>query len=403
MPSNKSNRPAVRCHPMSTRCTSSWQGGSSSLASGSSESSVLDSSPDDSPARASGMTNTSRKRRHSASESEDPEASRSIRRPMKKLRVSERHSATDIDSDHDSDMPTSPSEPEDELEDELDDLEDELGDDEAASESPLPTLHVRSDGFWPTIRNHYLNSLEDESIRIDIPCIICGDECVVAGQLHWGMRRPEGVGRELPVILCCGHIIGDECLEKWWQARQLEGEPPNCPICRMSLQCSDCSDCMPGWPLSQDIPVGETRTLQQGGHRVTRCNGCEAEDMFGDAMLLGDRDDGVTYADEPRLLQGWFDVMRDRAAAEVRAGMHGNVASGDVADLILYGTFWAMRQRLDDFEDEVRGCVRDTVALTEGDLNRCLPWNHAASLEQDENDFDDWWAAPLSSGTYNPY
>ncbi|KAK1580041.1 uncharacterized protein LY79DRAFT_705713 [Colletotrichum navitas] len=411
MPSNNTKRSAVRCHPMTTRSTAAWRGTSSASESGSSESSVPDSSPDNSPARRSDMPNPSRKRRRGASESEETEASSSvirpmkrlkvskgrasspvdsedaegslpIRRPMKKLSISERRSSTDIDSDDDAGE--TPSLPE---------LGDELDGGNAAPNTPLPTLHVRSDGFWPTIRNDYLRSLEDESIRVDIPCVICGDECVVDGQSRWELRRPEGMGREIPAILCCGHIIGDECLEKWRRTRRGQGEPPSCPICRMPLQCSDCGDAMPGWPLTRDIPVGGTRTLQQGGHRVTRCNGCEAEVRLGEVMRLSHHAEGGR-PDVPRLLQDWFDATRDRAAAEVRAGRCGHVASEDVTDLVLDGTFIAMRKRLDDFEEEVHGCVEETLDLIERDLDLRLPWNHPVPLEEEEEeeeDNDDWW------------
>ncbi|KAK2013575.1 hypothetical protein LZ32DRAFT_676033 [Colletotrichum eremochloae] len=437
MPSNRSNRSAVRvrCHPMTTRSLSSWREASSSSESGSSESRVPDSSPDNSPVLVSDMANPSRKRRRSPSDSEEPEASSSsrrpkkklkvsmtpasspvestdaegsltIRRPMKKLSISDKSSTTDVDSDDVADKPTSPSESEDEP---------NGGDD--AFESPLPTLHVRSDGFWPTIRDYYIRSLEDESIRVDIPCVICDEECMVDGQWLWALRRPEGLGKELPVILCCGHVVGDECLETWRVSRRREGLPPNCPICRMSLRCSDCNAHMPGWPLTRDIPIGETVTLQNGGHRVTRCNGCEAENRFGDMMRLGCQGAG-DLPEQSQLLRSWFDVARDRAAAEVRTGLHGNVPSRDVADLVLFGTFRAMRQALEDFEDEVEGHVQETLDQIEGDLDCSLPWNHTAHVDDEEDEdeeeeyydydddddydnIDDWPGAPV--GTHRPY
>ncbi|EFQ32825.1 hypothetical protein CGRA01v4_07750 [Colletotrichum graminicola] len=413
MPSNNTKRSAVRCHPMSTRSTAAWRETSSSSDSDSSENSVPDSSPNTSPARVSDMPNPSRKRRRGASGSEEPEASSSVtrpmkklkvsggrasspvdsedaegslpvRRPMKKLRISKRHSPpTDIDSDDDADETVSPSEPADEL---------DGGD--SAPNTPSPALHVRSDGFWPTIRNDYLRSLEDESIRVDIPCVICGDDCLVDGHLRWQLRRPEGVGREVPAILCCGHMIGDECLEKWRRTRREEGEPPSCPICRMPLQCSDCGVAMPGWPLTRDIPVGGTRTLQQGGHRVTRCNACEAEVILGDGMRLSYYAEGAR-PDESLLLKAWFDAVRNRVAAEVRAGRHGHVASVDVTDLVLSETFEAMMRRLDDFEEGVHGRVEETLDLMERDLDLRLPWNHPVPSEDEEeeegdNDYDLW-------------
>ncbi|KAK2040888.1 hypothetical protein LZ31DRAFT_578057 [Colletotrichum somersetense] len=383
MPSRKTNPSAVRCHPMSTRSTAGCREESSS-----SESSAPDSSPDNSPARVRNTSNPSRKRRRDASESEEPEDSSSITRPMKKLNISKGRPETDADSDDDAEMSTSPSQPEGET-----DGGDAVPVPPMLPVVPLPTLCLRSDGFWPTIRDNYLRSLEDESIRVDIPCVVCGDECIVDGQAHWARRRPEGVGRELPVILCCGHMIGDECLEEWRQTRRREGEEPNCPICRMSLECSDCGRTMPGWPLTQGIPMGDTRTLRQGGHRVARCNGCEAEDRFGEAMRLSYRDAGGRL-EEPRALQAWFDAARNRAAAEVREGRYGSVAARDVADLVLNATFLAMVERLNEFQEEVRGRVQETMQLIEQELDLRLPWNHAAEEEEEEDDDDDdndWW------------
>ncbi|KAK2057871.1 hypothetical protein LY76DRAFT_656164 [Colletotrichum caudatum] len=384
MPSRKTNPSAVRCHAMSTRSTAGWREESSSL-----ESSGSDSSPGNSPARVRDTSNPSRKRSRDASESEELEDSSPLIRPMKKLKISKRCSETDVDSDGDAEMSTSPSQSEDET-----DGGDAVPAPPVLPVVPLPTLHLSSDGFWPTIRDDYLRSLEDEGIRVDIPCVICGDECIVDGQAHWARWRPEGVGREVPVILCCGHMIGNECLEEWRQTRRRQGEEPNCPICRMSLECSDCGRTMPGWPLTQRIPVGRTRTLLQGGHRVARCNACEAEDRFGDAMRLSYRAAGGRL-DEPRALQAWFDAARNRAAAELREGRYGNVAARDVADLVLNATFLAMGQRLDEFQGEVRGRVQETLQLVEQELDIRLPWNHPAEEEEDDDeddeDDDDWW------------
>ncbi|KAK2033529.1 hypothetical protein LX32DRAFT_725106 [Colletotrichum zoysiae] len=383
MPSRKTNRSAVRCHPMSTRSTAGWREQSSS-----SGSSASDSSPDNSPARVRDTSNPSRKRRRDASESEEPEDSSSITRPMKKLNISKRRSETDADSDDGAEMSARPSQPEDET-----DGGDAVPVPPVLPVVPLPTLHLRSDGFWPTIRDNYLRSLEDESIRVDIPCVVCGDECIVDGQEHWARRRPEGAGRELPVILCCGHMIGDECLEEWRHTRRREGEEPNCPICRMSLECSNCGGTMPGWPLTQGIPMGDTRTLRQGGHRVARCNSCEAQDRFGEAMRLSYPDAGGRL-DEPRALQAWFDAARNRAAAEVREGRYGSVAARDIADRVLNATLLAMGERLTEFQEEVRGRVQETLQLIEQELDLRLPWNHAAEEEEEQeedDDDDDWW------------
>ncbi|KAK1990316.1 hypothetical protein LX36DRAFT_695307 [Colletotrichum falcatum] len=411
MPPKKNSRPAFRCHRMSTRSTPGWQGESSSP-----ESSVADSSPGSSSPRVPDMPNTSRKRRRSALESEDPEASSSngrptkklkvsnssdsesgdsddaegslpIRRPMRRLTISEKSSSADIDSDDDFDDRMSPFE-----------SGDETDGGHAGSASLVPNLHVRSDGFWPNIRDDYLRSLEDQITRIDIPCVICGDDCIIdteSGWL-WACKRPGGIGRELPVILCCGHMVGDECLERWSQARRDQGEAPSCPICRMSLQCTDCGATMPGWPLTRDVPVGETRTLGQGGHRVTRCNGCCAEGRLGEAVRRSRDAPGAPAVDERRLLQDWLDAARNRTAAEVRAGRHGPVASADVGDLIFSLAFEAMRRGLDAFEDDVQERVREAVESIEGSLDLRMPWNHAvvppveASEAEDSSD-DGWW------------
>ncbi|KZL86898.1 hypothetical protein CI238_09215 [Colletotrichum incanum] len=372
-PSNN-NRPTVRCHPMKTRATSRRE-----------DSSCSEGSPENSPVETPMPRNSSRNRKRSGREFEELEASSSNKRPGKKPKVEEQRAPTPIDLEDDTDKVSSPWE-----------SENGSGCTFPPVETPSPALHVRSDGFWPTIRDDYLKSLEDGSIRVDIPCVICGDECIVAGQTHWGLRRPEGTGTELPVILCYGHMIGDGCLEKWNEARQEEEEPLNCPICRRDFQCTDCGCSLTGWLLTLDIPVGETKTIQEGGHQVPRCNACEAHHVFGKAIRA---EDYVTeeYPGEPQPLLDWFHMLRSNAGAEARTGRHRHVAPGDIPELVLDNVFATMRLALEDFEYAVRSKVEDTLDGIERELDYVLPWNHPGSSEADEDDEDETSSLSIDS------
>ncbi|WQF76743.1 Putative Zinc finger, RING-type [Colletotrichum destructivum] len=397
MAPKKNTRPVASCHGMKTRAASRREMESSS--SGSSPS----SSPEPVPKR------VGRGSKRKMSESEESEDSTDDERPAKKTKVTKKPGPAAIgiseesedDSEEDSeDIPGdySESEPED---DSGDEEESESGEDKTlvpvgsaspvrpSRETPEPSLHVRSDGFWPAIRDDYMRALQDKSIKIDIPCIICGDDTIVVGQLHWDNypSHRNDDKKEVPVILWCGHIIGDECLARWKKIRSEAGEPHNCPVCRQSLECSTCEAPLVGWGLSPDCVVMNKATLHDNPDQTRECNWCRAEIFLGEDVRHG----GYHLAeprnrDTARRLWQWFNIVRNRTEREVRTGKHMNVDPALVPGLIMNEVFAEMKQALAALEVDVRDDLDQRLEEVEGMFNITAPWTHVDYSQWDEED-----------------
>ncbi|KAJ0161856.1 hypothetical protein CTA2_5479 [Colletotrichum tanaceti] len=397
MAPKKNNHQVASCHGMKTRAISRREKESSSSGSSSSGSSPS-SSPEPVPKK------VGRGSKRKMSESEESEYSSDDESPAKKTKVTRKPNPAAFDIDQDSeeeseedsesdseDGPTdySDSNPEDDSKDEHEREPEEnktlvpvrgnSGPDLPPRGSPVPTLHVRSDGFWPAIRDVFMRALEDKSIKVDIPCIICGDETIVWGQFHWDSHQPHRDVRktEVPAILWCGHIVGDECLARWKRARERAGEPHNCPVCRQSLECSTCAAPLVGWGLSPDCLVMTKETLHENPDQTRECNWCRAEVVLGeDVRHRGRHLARPRNPDTVRRLRQWFSIVRNRAEVEVRTGKHKNVDPALVPELILKEVFAEMKKELADLEVDVREDVDQTMLEIETLLNIMTPWTH---------------------------
>ncbi|TQN66996.1 hypothetical protein CSHISOI_08453 [Colletotrichum shisoi] len=405
MAPKKNTRPAASCHSMKTRAASRREMEASPSGSSSS------SSPEPVPKK------VGRGSKRKMSESEEPEDSTDDERPAKRSKVMKKPGPAAIgssseDSEDDSEeeseeIPRDYSESES-GDDSGEEQEDDPSDDQESeseekrlvpvgrespvwspSRTPEPSLHVRSNGFWPATRDAYVRALQDKSIKIDIPCIICGDETIVAGQLHWANHpsHRNADKREVPVILWCGHIIGDECLARWNNIRSGAGEPHNCPVCRQSLECSTCEAPLVGWGLSPDCLVMKTETLHENPDQARECNWCRAEIFLGEDVRHG----GYHLAeprnpDTARRLWQWFNVVRDRTEREVRTGRHMNVDPALVPGLILNELFAEMKQALAALEVDVRDDLDQRLEEVEGMFNITAPWTHVDYSQGDEEE-----------------
>ncbi|OHE91716.1 hypothetical protein CORC01_13007 [Colletotrichum orchidophilum] len=235
--------------------------------------------------------------------------------------------------------------------------------------------------YWPEIRDDYYRSLCDPSIRFCIPCLICQENCA-------DVRTPPcTVNFEMPVILACGHMIGENCLKEWFQAREHADEPKNCPVCRMKLQCSECKDAFAYSFLCHDSHVPNTQTYSEQPMEQTICNQCQAETDFGSRVLQGE------HIAEPfpgggvsQHLQAWFRQVRDTFETEAKIRVGHGLRPIDVTGMVHKEIFAEMEAWLYFLKENVTYSMQGRIETMERELDQNRWWNRASADSEDESE-----------------
>ncbi|KAF5018558.1 hypothetical protein F66182_9452 [Fusarium sp. NRRL 66182] len=95
-----------------------------------------------------------------------------------------------------------------------------------------------NDTFWPSVRAA-IKSGDVKFSDLEPTCGICWEEMMVSPQ-----DRPvfdgESPCEHQPVVLPCGHIFGDDCIDRSFAESEEDGLPIRCPTCRASLSHREC-------------------------------------------------------------------------------------------------------------------------------------------------------------------
>ncbi|KAK1727103.1 uncharacterized protein BDZ83DRAFT_649939 [Colletotrichum acutatum] len=234
--------------------------------------------------------------------------------------------------------------------------------------------------YWPDIRDDYARSLHDPSIKCCIPCSICHEDCADEST-SWK------VGWELPVILACGHMIGEECLKSWFRSRARMDEPKNCPVCRRLLQCSECKGAFMFSILCRDsyVPNLKTKTCSEQPMEQTICNDCQAETDFGSRILQGEHiAEPFPRGGAPQHMIDWFRQVRDEFETKAKLSLGDGVRPIDVSGMVHKEIFAEMESWLYFLKEDVTHKVQASIAKIETQLDETHWWNRAGVDEEEE-------------------
>ena len=137
-------------------------------------------------------------------------------------------------------------------------------------ETTTPTLQSTVTKFVSDLPNPKMTDLRDEQKT----CHICMEPFT------------DGVLKELPVLLPCGHIFGKDCMIKWLSSNG-DKSPRSCPMCRAEL--------LPQLPS----PSLEPWSDQFGGYERLRRPGDREGQWGGVVHLSGERDYGGDFLPPP--------------------------------------------------------------------------------------------------------
>ncbi|KAK1676175.1 hypothetical protein BDP55DRAFT_631343 [Colletotrichum godetiae] len=235
--------------------------------------------------------------------------------------------------------------------------------------------------YWPDIRDDYARSLQDPSIRCSIPCSICHENCADENA-SWHS------GWELPVILACGHMIGEKCLKSWFRSRAKNDEPKDCPMCRRVLQCSECKGAFMFSILCHDsyVPNLKTKTYsEKQPMEQTICNDCQAETDFGSRILQGEHlAEPFPRGGASQHMLDWFRQVRDEFETKVKLRLGDGMRPIDVSGAIHKEIFAEMESWLYFLKQDVTHRVQGRIAKIETELDETHWWNRAGVVNEEE-------------------
>ncbi|KAI3543491.1 hypothetical protein CSPX01_06147 [Colletotrichum filicis] len=245
-------------------------------------------------------------------------------------------------------------------------------------------LETVTSSYWPDIRDVYARSLHDPSIKCCIPCSICHEDCADEST-SWK------VGWELPVILACGHMIGEECLKSWFRSRAKSDQPKDCPVCRRLLQCSECKEAFMFSILCRDsyVPNLKTKTYSEQPMEQTICNDCQAETDFGSRILQGEHiAEPFPRGGAPRHMIDWYRQVRDEFETKAKLSLGDGMRPIDVSGMIHKEIFAEMESWLYFLKEDVAHRVQASIAKIETELDETHWWNRAGVDAEEEFDIN---------------
>ncbi|KAK3353025.1 hypothetical protein B0T25DRAFT_199433 [Lasiosphaeria hispida] len=130
----------------------------------------------------------------------------------------------------------------------------------AQSQAPAPNTSSWDDCFVPDPRYTFLYA------KKRMACIICKENELV---FQTEMRACDDSDDSIPVLLPCGHVFGQACLENW-----LDNPNPACPACKIALVYPVCGHNIQSRPLYEDTIFHVPKTIPEGGEINASCEIC---------------------------------------------------------------------------------------------------------------------------------